>query len=66
MAELINEKKNISNTPGNITKQEEPDACMLRILSWKSERDIGKTVKLMKKKRPFLTGVIHRKHRFAA
>ena len=55
-AQLINGKGNIRNTQGSITKQEEPDARMLRILSWKVEREIQKTVNLMRKKRPFLTG----------
>ena len=60
---VINGRRSILNGSDNVTQQDEPDARMLRILSWKAER---KTVNLMKKKRPFLTGVIHHKHRFTA
>ena len=65
-ADVINGIRNIPNGSGNITEQEEPEptaskpeARLLRLLSWKAERDMRKKMNLLKKKRPFLTGIVH-------
>ena len=65
-ATVINEKRNISQGSANLTQQEEsqptvarPEARVLRLMSWKAERDMRKKMELLKKKRPFLTGIVH-------
>ena len=67
-ADVINGNRNISNGSANIVQQEEPqqpisnkETRRLRLQSWKAERDLRKKMNLLKKKRPFLTGIVHHK-----
>ncbi|XP_076679114.1 uncharacterized protein LOC143374677 [Andrena cerasifolii] len=65
-ADVINGKRNIPNGSANVSQQEEPQSTasmretrLLRLLSWKAERDMNKKMTMLKKKRPFLTGIVH-------